>query len=64
MLKAKGLIEERAGAVLGKTVTFNEILSAAYMEKQKMSVCVPFVVTGTVTSYDDVSSITVTVKLG
>lgn len=40
VLEAKTLIEERARTVLRDPVTFNEVLSAAYMEKQKMSVCI------------------------
>lgn len=32
------LIKQRIKAALGKEVPFNEILSAAYMEKQKMAV--------------------------
>lgn len=35
---ALALIKARASAALGKPVDFNEILSAAYLEEQKMSV--------------------------
>ena len=33
------LIKDRILHVLGLTTSFNEILSVAYMEKQKMGVC-------------------------
>ena len=32
------LIKQRIATALGKEVSFNEVLSAAYMEKQKMAV--------------------------
>jgi hypothetical protein len=32
------LIKQRIATVLGKQIPFNEVLSAAYMEKQKMAV--------------------------
>lgn len=32
------LIKQRIATALGKEVPFNEVLSAAYMEKQKMAV--------------------------
>ena len=38
MLGALALIKHRIATVLGKDVPFNEVLSAAYMEKQKMAV--------------------------
>lgn len=38
MTRALDLIQIRAQAVLGQRPQFNEILSAAYMEKQKMAV--------------------------
>lgn len=36
---AMALIQQRTQAALGKQYQFNEILSCAYMEKQKMAVC-------------------------
>lgn len=38
MLGALALIQKRIATALGKEVSFNEVLSAAYMEKQKMAV--------------------------
>ena len=38
MLGALALIKHRIATALGKDVPFNEVLSAAYMEKQKMAV--------------------------
>lgn len=38
MLGALALIQNRIATALGKEVPFNEVLSAAYMEKQKMAV--------------------------
>ena len=38
VLKALSLIQRRIESTLGKRIDFNEVLSAAYMEKQKMSV--------------------------
>ena len=38
VLRALELIKSRAEAALGKRPEFNEILSAAYMERQKMAV--------------------------
>jgi hypothetical protein len=35
---ALGLIKQRIATALGKEIPFNEVLSAAYMEKQKMAV--------------------------
>lgn len=35
---ALALIKERSRAALRRDIPFNEILSAAYMERQKMSV--------------------------
>lgn len=32
------LIKQRIATALGKEIPFNEVLSAAYMEKQKMTV--------------------------
>ena len=32
------LIKQRIATALGKEIPFNEVLSAAYMEKQKMAV--------------------------
>jgi len=37
VLKARALIQKRMQQALGKHVEFNEILSAAYMERQKMA---------------------------
>ncbi|KAF9004804.1 hypothetical protein BDQ17DRAFT_1354723 [Cyathus striatus] len=37
VLNARDLIHDRIKQALGKTVSFNEVLSAAYMEKQKMA---------------------------
>lgn len=39
VLRALDLIRTRAQAVLGTKPNFNEVLSAAYMERQKMAVC-------------------------
>ena len=39
VLGALELIKQRIATALGKEVPFNEVLSAAYMEKQKMAVC-------------------------
>ena len=38
VLGALALIKHRIATALGKDVPFNEVLSAAYMEKQKMAV--------------------------
>ncbi len=38
VLGALALIKKRIVTALGKEVPFNEVLSAAYMEKQKMAV--------------------------
>lgn len=38
VLGALELIKQRIATALGKDVPFNEVLSAAYMEKQKMAV--------------------------
>jgi hypothetical protein len=38
VIKALELIQIRAQAALGQKPEFNEVLSAAYMERQKMSV--------------------------
>jgi hypothetical protein len=38
VLGALELIKNRIATALGKEVPFNEVLSAAYMEKQKMAV--------------------------
>ena len=38
VIGALELIQDRIAAALGKHIDFNEILSAAYMEKQKMAV--------------------------
>jgi hypothetical protein len=38
VLGALDLISHRIAVALDKNVTFNEVLSAAYMEKQKMAV--------------------------
>lgn len=38
MLGALALIKNRIATALEKEVPFNEVLSAAYMEKQKMAV--------------------------
>jgi hypothetical protein len=38
VLGALTLIKHRIATALGKDVPFNEVLSAAYMEKQKMAV--------------------------
>ena len=38
VIAALKLIKERSAIALAKTENFNEILSAAYMEKQKMAV--------------------------
>lgn len=40
VLCALALIKNRIATTLGKEVPFNEVLSAAYMEKQKMTVCI------------------------
>ncbi|TFK44332.1 hypothetical protein BDQ12DRAFT_730402 [Crucibulum laeve] len=37
VVKARNLIEDRISAALGKVAEFNEVLSAAYMERQKMA---------------------------
>ncbi|KAF5389462.1 hypothetical protein D9757_004253 [Collybiopsis confluens] len=37
VVKAKAFIEERVNLALGMSLDFNEVLSAAYMDKQKMS---------------------------
>ncbi len=38
VLGALELIKKRIATTLGKEIPFNEVLSAAYMEKQKMAV--------------------------
>jgi hypothetical protein len=38
VVKARELIQNRVFESLGKKVLFNEVLSAAYMERQKMGV--------------------------
>lgn len=38
MLGALALIKHRIATALGMDIPFNEVLSAAYMEKQKMAV--------------------------
>ena len=38
VIGALELIQDRIARALGKQIDFNEILSAAYMEKQKMAV--------------------------
>lgn len=38
---ALSMIEQRMQDFLGMSSTFNEVLSAAYMEKQTMAVCFP-----------------------
>jgi hypothetical protein len=38
VLGALALIKHRIATALGKDVSFNEVLSAAYMEKQRMAV--------------------------
>jgi hypothetical protein len=38
VLGALALIKKRIATALGKEIPFNEVLSAAYMEKQKMAV--------------------------
>ena len=38
VLKALSLIQHRIMSTLGKHIDFNEVLSAAYMKKQKMAV--------------------------
>jgi len=42
VLGALALIKNRIGTALGRDIPFNEVLSAAYMEKQKMAVNAPF----------------------
>jgi hypothetical protein len=46
------LIQHRIATALGKHIHFNEVLSAAYMEKQKMAVssCSPRILAGILTS--------------
>jgi hypothetical protein len=39
VLGALELIQTRAQAVLNQKPEFNEVLSAAYMERQRMAVC-------------------------
>jgi hypothetical protein len=63
VLGALDLIRHRIATALGKGVTFNEVLSAAYMEKQKMAVSNFYLVLTRLISYRDVyASSTATVN--
>lgn len=62
VLRAREMIQNRLRKALHIVSNFNEVLSAAYMERQKMAVSSKLTIWGVDLSIDTASSFIVTVK--